>query len=411
MFRFAPLLLLLLSSCGLIQSTALRHKYEVSMSTDPVLDTIPVVRKLNLMVVPVYINGHPEPLQFIFDTGANVTVVSQRTADRIGLQSDKTLRVGDSQGQSSRIPLVEIDSLRLGNGIYHEIRTVLVDFPEGSVIDCIAPDGILGYSIIRKLQWKFIPEDSVLIGSSTSMTEDMHIQIPMKGWKEPLLSLQIDSVTYHSILFDSGATGGVDLPEEALTYHSPELKLLSEIDGTTQGIYGNVLDTIFTLPYTEVNLEELTLRTNVNFESKKSPKIGMGALGIYSFVIDGPGELLHLDTIPRLPEADRSRFGMVPGIAGDTLLYVASIVEGGPADKAGLQWGQHLQSVNGHTIESLSGIHCSYSEIIVNEVRYAETLSLETIDGEVIVLEREIPAGTQSIGDWRTQRGMKDSRH
>jgi tetratricopeptide (TPR) repeat protein len=50
----------------------------------------------NRPVIPVYINGHKEPLNFVLDTGSSISVISDSTAKRLGLKS--VARGGNAKG-------------------------------------------------------------------------------------------------------------------------------------------------------------------------------------------------------------------------------------------------------------------------------------------------------------------------
>lgn len=389
---------LLLSSCSLYRSVRVQNKIqEVELTNAPVNDTIQPRYAMGLYVVDVYINDHPEPLEFIFDTGANLTVVSKEAADRLGLEPSGKLNLGDSQGQRRTTSLVEIDQLRLGKGVYEDVLGVIIEYPENSSIRCLAKDGILGYHVIRKMQWAIVPKDTLLIGSTTDITSQFNnlTAVPMRGWKAPHLDLTHKGISYPSVMFDSGSTGGLDLEYHYAKTLSDSIPMVAYADGTTQGVYGNKLDTLYRLYDQQLTLGELTLTSNMEFDPKESGKIGMATLGHYVLVLDGLNETLYIgeDQFPAEPAVN---YGMVPGLQ-DSTLYVASMELDGQAAQKGLVLNQKIVAINGHTADYLSVMDCGYF-YLVHVLLGTDEIELELTDGSKVTLQRSPSTGGRIHG-------------
>ncbi|NVK75259.1 MAG: retropepsin-like domain-containing protein [Oceanospirillaceae bacterium] len=354
---------------------------------NPVNDTIHAQNMMGLYIVYVQIDDHEEPLEFIFDTGANLTVINKTTADRLGLEVTGDLNLGDSQGQRNRIPLTMIKTLRLGEGVYENVLAAVIQFPENSTVECIAKDGILGYHVIREMQWAIHPGDTILVGSTESLLSDRsYDEIEMKGWKAPLLQVNFKGIGYKNVLFDSGSTGGLDLEQEYLSKVSDSVPVVVEIDGTSQGVFGNNIDTVVTVRNTSIGIGSFDIQSDVDFSQTNSRKIGMRTMGLYHIIIDGQNEKLYLGE--REIEYQRTRsFGMIPGIS-DSTLYVSSLEIDGQASENNIQFLQALESVNGYTAEDINAMECGYLNFILEAVRDKETMELVTKSGDKLTLTR-----------------------
>lgn len=343
---------------------------------------------MGLYIVYVKIDDHEEPLEFIFDTGANLTVINKKTADRLGLEVSGDLNLGDSQGQRNRIPLTMINQLKLGEGVYENVIAAVIQFPENSTVECIANDGILGYHVIRQMQWAIHPGDTLLVGSTESLLGNRtYDAIPMAGWKAPLLQVNFMGIGYRNVLFDSGSTGGLDIEQKYLSKISDSIPVVVEIDGTSQGVFGNNIDTVVTVRNTAIGIGNSFIPSDVDFSQTNSRKVGMRTMGSYHMIIDGQAEKLYLGEMETENSRTRS-FGMIPCIS-DSTLYVSSLeIDGQAADK-GIQFLQALESVNGVTAADINSMECGYLNFILEVVRNAEQIELVTKNGDRIALERK----------------------
>lgn len=390
---FFPItLLLFLSSCGVWNSYKRQQSITgVRLLNAPIRDTISYQNTLGLMIVYVKINHHPRPLKFIFDTGANLTVINANTAAELGLLPTDSLQISDSQGASSFLPTVKLDTLQLGNGYYSDVLAAIMAFPENNLISCIAQDGILGYHVIRQLEWSIHPGDTIMIGSSTPSYESNQLtEISLKGKKAPVITVQLEQEAYKNVLFDTGSNGGLDLAIEELKNHR-NLETIKRVDGNSQGLYGNRLDTIQKVYNTEVTLGDRVVRSNVDFEKRSETKLGMLNLQNYHLIIDGPREKLLIGEV-ETPQELASTFGFVPGM-NEHGFYVSSIDLGGQAEEQGLQLNQPLLSINGIRASDLKDLSCGYFQFILYLQEWNKPILVEYGKGERLIMNRRFPVG------------------
>lgn len=381
----------LLSSCSSLFTTSTnRMIQEAELVNAPINDTISCRNEMGLYVVYVQINNQEEPLEFIFDTGANLTVVSKEAADRLGLEPDGEISLGDSKNQRQNINLTMIDTLQLGEGLYTNIIAAIVEYPEKSTIRCIAKDGILGYHVIRQLQWSIHPGDTLMIGSTADMRGDgVFNTMRMRGWKSPRLDVTFGEVTYHNTLFDSGSTGSFDVEKRHIEHYGDSLPMIEEIDGTSQGIYGTLIDTVQRVLNDTVSLSGLSIPANIEFSGAEGRKIGMRTLGRFHLIIDGPNEALHIGS-EEISYSPTRTYGLIPGLS-DSTLFISSFEPQGNAAQAGLKFQQPLESVNGITAEDINAMECGYIRFLKQIRSEHGPLEIKTKDGRLYRISADQP--------------------
>jgi len=100
------------------------------------------------LVVPVIINGHG-PFDFALDTGATLTCIDLAVARRLGLAEERgASAVGAGMGGAGRIPLMRLDSLRVGGARAGEMMACALDLQHARAVG-LGIDGLLGLNFLR----------------------------------------------------------------------------------------------------------------------------------------------------------------------------------------------------------------------------------------------------------------------
>lgn len=93
------------------------------------------------MMAPVRINGQG-PFNFLLDTGANVSCISRRLADKLNLKSEEQTQVHTVVGVRSR-PVVVLDLLQVGARDRRQVRTPTLPIKGDEI------DGVLGVDWLK----------------------------------------------------------------------------------------------------------------------------------------------------------------------------------------------------------------------------------------------------------------------
>lgn len=164
---------------------------------------VPINRnKLGLQEIPAKVHGSNE--SFIFDTGANISTVSESYADKLGIRRlDVSFSVSASQGKGVESGLGVLDSIDIGGMIFKNIVFIIIpdsklDFPQAG----FKINGIIGFPVISAMK-------------EIHLAKDGHLSVPLKKTNKnsrnfclnglfPIIMATTDDDTL-SFQFDTGA--------------------------------------------------------------------------------------------------------------------------------------------------------------------------------------------------------------
>jgi predicted aspartyl protease/Tfp pilus assembly protein PilF len=112
--------------------------------------TVPFVAKDNRPMITVHINGGKEALSFVLDTGSGISVISQETAQRLGLRAVARGGMARAVGGGGRFEIVYgfLSSIEIGEARIENVPVYIRKFFD---IDGRKPvDGYIGLSVINK---------------------------------------------------------------------------------------------------------------------------------------------------------------------------------------------------------------------------------------------------------------------
>ena len=119
---------------------------------------VPLVRKGDFFLTAVTINGQPAG-NFLVDTGAAATAISQRLADQLKLPAgDKPARIR-AVGGAQRASFRTIDTLHVGAAKFPNLQAVVIDLGPWQKKVGVEFDGVLGCDVWRELMFCIDPEE------------------------------------------------------------------------------------------------------------------------------------------------------------------------------------------------------------------------------------------------------------
>jgi len=167
-------------------------------------DTIPFIKTVGLMKVPVEING--KVYSFIFDTGAEISAIRADLVKSLGGTWLKSDTLYDAHNNKSIQDIYNVEKVKFGKHEYSDIQ--MLTFPNNPIFSCLEIDGIIGVNLIKKNSWIFdFDKDQIVIPNSNFSVIENNFT-PMKfliDGLRPKISLLIDNNKI-DFLFDSGAT-------------------------------------------------------------------------------------------------------------------------------------------------------------------------------------------------------------
>ncbi|MCU0388848.1 MAG: retroviral-like aspartic protease family protein [Chitinophagaceae bacterium] len=179
------------------------------------IDTLPFTLSKGLLVIPGKINNHD--VSFIFDTGAGVTVTTEKGNNGAGISTKKkTTKVRDANHNVSALKQVLLKRVSVGSFSKEQLKGVTFNMPFMECQDL----QLLGQDFIHSFHWKFDFENGFVCISDapfeiTTPMSEMDITL-QKG--RPFTTLNINQQSFNCLI-DFGYRGYLDVNKE-----SPGLK-------------------------------------------------------------------------------------------------------------------------------------------------------------------------------------------
>lgn len=152
--------------------------------------------------IPVSING--ENMDFVFDTGANMSVIVESYAKKLGVKIiDSKIRVWTSTDIKVESKVGICKELKIGNITYHNVAVLVM--PDESLSfggGIYKIYGIVGYPVINAFE-EFTVDKTNLLTISDSPEENKYSNLCFEGYN-PVIQLISNSDSL-SFTFDSGA--------------------------------------------------------------------------------------------------------------------------------------------------------------------------------------------------------------
>ena len=157
------------------------------------------------MLAPVTINGQG-PFNFLLDTGANISCVSNRLMERLDLKSSENAQVHTVVGVRSR-PIVVLDELRVGQRNRRNVRTPALPLRGPEI------DGVLGVDWLKgqRLVLDFKGKKMEIVRSRADVDQPGRVVVvPARRRHGQLTIVDADlSGKRISAIIDSGAQGSL----------------------------------------------------------------------------------------------------------------------------------------------------------------------------------------------------------
>lgn len=321
----------------------------------------------NFIVVQVIINNSL-PLKFIFDTGAEHTILSKNIlAGMLGLTYDRPIRlIGADLNQVLVAHVSNNVHLKLGDAVAPSQNILILSDDYFKIDEYVGVEihGIVGADLFRNLVLKIdFKRNSIFIQRSSSF------RAPKRKWKnipvsieknKPYVLAQVilgDKKTKLKLLIDTGASLSLLLH----TNSSPEIRLPENIiqgslgrglGGILKGYIGRVNQlALGELFFNNVitNYQDISDAINPESISQRNGILGNTLISRFNIIIDYPKEKLYLLPHRRYNKGfkyDRSGLELI--VSGKKLktVTVYNLIKGSPAAEAGFQSGDIILSVN-----------------------------------------------------------------
>jgi hypothetical protein len=362
--------------------------------------SVPMDLTFQKPVVEARINGKG-PFRFFLDTGAGGTVLNDDLVAELALPVVGTARMGDPANPGAiQVDQVQVDAVQIGDATVRDItasswdRTTLY----GGVPN--APRGVLGLPLFRDcLLTLDYPTQAVRIEKGALPGADAAHVIAYEtdeSGQLPVIPLEVGGLSLQAHL-DSGNMGGLSLPKS----YADRLSLMGEPEEVGQG---RTVASTFTIWRATLNGDVLIAGNRIEKpeiyfnDGMKHVNVGYDILRRFAVTLDQENQRMRLTEVrdasgqvAAAPKAKRYGIRIAPGDRQDALT-VAGVDADSAAQRAGLQAGDRITTVNGKAVASMSFSDTAHamrsSPITLTVQRGDETLEIR------MSLDESPPAGS-----------------
>jgi uncharacterized protein YceK len=355
----ALMCVIFLSGCDSIKALKLLKKGAVQKGSFS--NKTPFERIRNLMIVKVIIKE--KPYNFIFDTGAAMTVLSEQLVKELGLKPQSKQSVGDSQGKEKKVDLYAIESLNIGNTLFTNEICLASDFTKMSTMGENF-DGILGATLMRNAVWHVDNANKTITIADNRNglpTLENTLKLPFKcemfGFV-PKITIILDGISY-PVTFDSGSDNGISLNRKLVlaTQKKPLLSYTNySVGNASMGLYGRgKTDTTYYQKTQKIQLGAANINSEqiMKFRKNTSSLLGMRILKNYNFILDWHTKEILLSQIKEVPKDVLNPWGFNHGFEENSL-KITEIFNNSDAAKKGLMLGDVVLKINDKSYQNLS---------------------------------------------------------
>ncbi|MEM9918183.1 MAG: aspartyl protease family protein [Bacteroidota bacterium] len=330
---------------------------------------IPFELDNNFIVIRITVNK-TLPLRFIFDTGAEHTILTKgELSASLGLRYEREFQLigADLQTQLTAY-LSRRNHLQVGDAIFPSMDLLVLkeDYLHIEEYTGTAIHGILGADFFKRFVVKidYRRKEITLESHNSFVVPSKYREIPVeihrhKPYIRSHIQLQTGSAEIPvKLLIDTGASLSLLIHNET----SPALKLPEQVisgkvgmglGGVIEGFIGrlqeccigkNCFDNIIT------NFQTLDSVRDTSFLNGRNGLIGSTLLQRFTIYIDYVAGRLYVRPHRRYKRAfrfDRSGLGVIASGENLSQFVVQQVLEGSPADEAGVQIGDEILKING----------------------------------------------------------------
>lgn len=320
----------------------------------------------NFIILTITMNG-TFPLRFIYDTGAEHTILSKRQiSDMLQVQYEREFRV---KGSDLKTDLIAYLARRIRFDIPDKVvaprEDILVleeDYFRFEEYAGVNVHGILSANIFSKYILRINYDRHIITlyePSAFKMRDEGYFPIPVEVYRNKLyiktkLQLVRDSSVDVKLLVDTGA--GLPLLMFSNTHplvHPPEGAIVSNIGmglgGYLEGFTGRVSN-IELGPFSQSNVVTYfqtldTAGVNLEYLNGRNGLIGNAMLSRFSVILDYSNSTMWLKPAKHFEKEflyDRSGLNLIASGSSLNAFTVQSVIANSPATDAGIQKGDRL---------------------------------------------------------------------
>lgn len=310
----------LLTGCGLTNGNTRGKAIDLAPETTA---QIPFDTIQNLIIIEAEINGHKG--RFLFDNGFTLSAIHSDFAEKAGITFNKSATANDINNKKSTLEETTVASIKIGDIDFQKTGFYKIDTKKFFPCDDI--DGVIGGSIINKVNWKVLYRDRKIILSKQafSVPEDSGTVIDVlftRGNSAMAeLTLQEETINFK---VDIGMSGEMAIRKSEFGHLYTGFDAVKSDGITSLGAtgLGNIEHNYDLAERVHVSSGDVALPVEAKLELEQAQKydgyLGVGYLKHYDFIVNST-EKQYILTTPIAPaEKVASNYGIGLYIIDDT---------------------------------------------------------------------------------------------
>ncbi|MCI4650290.1 PDZ domain-containing protein [Phaeodactylibacter sp.] len=320
-------------------------------STSVFRDTLPFEFREGFIVVRARLNDKSMPLDFIWDSGAAVSTISQATREYLGLPN--SIQAG---------AVTTLDAFHLSGITFPTVPVEIVNYDGYAAPKCIAEAGVIGANIIRHCNWHIDFDQQLLIFSdlatptaSTSATHTLTFKTTPYG--QPEVKMTSAAMGKAKAVASIGHSGPVRISRKQLPDTGTMVYDRAVVDRFASGI-----DTAVVFENADLQVGGLNFQGTLKVQSGRQNQIGNALWAHYNLTLNFEEATIQLSpraTAPT-PAYALPRLGWMPHFTPKSDLTVGFIVVGSPAWEAGLRMGDVIDQIDRRASPGWYNDYCAY---------------------------------------------------
>jgi predicted aspartyl protease len=384
------------------------HFEQLMGLSDPIAEELQPVKLLakatlkrssGMMFIELSIAGDEKKYNFLFDSGAGATTLSEKLATSLNLkvnQEDIDIKTAGNSGQFKTIDSL---NLRIGGIKVRGKQVVVADLSNLQKVTGHEMDGIIGFDLLKDYQVAINLDDSQMsiynFGYFDAAGKNILPITLTNNIPKVDVSLKIEGITYKTrLLFDTGA-GGAMYGNYFLNAYTNGLvdKLKNKKSSASMDLSGTIskseMGTVDEISIAGLNLLNPTIAVDLpkdqpSYGFDKHGLLGMSLIGKLNFIFNyslgyievSPNKTFSTPMVPLYTlglgfEKDGSRF------------IIKHVDEAGLAYKAGLRSGDELLKINHINPESVDQITLELRTLARNNVNVEVNRNLQKMKFEL----------------------------
>lgn len=320
-------------------------------STSVFQDTLPFEFREGFIVVRARLNDKSMPLDFIWDSGAAVSTISQATREYLGLPN--SIQAG---------AVTTLDSFLLSGITFPSVPVEIVNYDGYAAPKCIAEAGVIGANIIRHCNWYIDFDQQLLIFSDLAqptVTPQAAHTLAFKAtpYGQPELKMTTAAMGKARAVASIGHNGPVRIRSKQLPDAGTMIYDRAVVDR-----FASDIDTAVVFENTDMQVGGLDFQGTLKVQSNRQNQIGNALWAQYNLALNFREATIQLSPRAAAPTPDFAlpQLGWMPHFTPKSDLTVGFIVVGSPAWEAGLRIGDVIDQIDRRASPGWYNDYCAY---------------------------------------------------